>query len=91
MKAYNTQLGDPAPRNAAGWRRINAVHKPGPDGLSKSNFVRACEAGEIPVSVRRYGPRLMYVNVAEYEAWSGTRSGLSVPGDAQRANANLFS
>jgi hypothetical protein len=85
---YHTD--DKQPANATGWQRVNAVHNPKPGEMSRDMFVRECLSGAIPVTLRRYGPRLLYVNVAEYEAWSGVRTGLTVPGDAQRANENLF-
>lgn len=78
------------PRNATGWVRV-AIYAPQPGELSREMFLAACEAGEIPVSVRRYGPRgLFYLNAAEFYAWRYPAAALTAPGDAARANENLF-
>lgn len=55
------------PRNTAGLWRLAAAAKRA--GLSPELFTKACERGEIPVSLVRLGERLVFVRAAELEAW----------------------
>ena len=86
MDTKPTIQQDAQPRNTAGWLRI-AAYKPAPGEISRELFVKACQAREIPVSVKRIGPRLLFLNASELEAWRHSPVRLTVPGDAQRANA----
>jgi len=86
----SNELGELAPRNAAGWHRLAAVYRPAAGEMSRHVFLRACEEGAIPVTVRAFG-RFLYVNVAEFDAWrSPAARGAELARDATRANANLF-
>src|SRR5690348_1860793 len=74
----------PMPRDSAGWIRLAAAAKKA--GMSPDMLARGCQAGDVPVTLRQIGPRLRFVNGAQFDAWIGNPQTLYTPADLARAN-----
>jgi hypothetical protein len=70
-------------RNMAGWLRIAYCAKLA--NMHPDTLARWIKRHAIPVSMRKLGPRLVYVNAPQFYAWMGMPS-LYTPEDLARAN-----
>lgn len=62
---------DPYPPSAGFWRLAAAAKLA---GMSPYKLAKACERGEIPVTVKRLGTSLRFVNAAELNAYLSARA-----------------
>lgn len=85
MSKRTTNTSDLQPRNMAGWIRLAAAAAMVP--ISPDTLARWIRRGEIPVSMRRFGPRLVYVSAPQFFAWRNHRlANVYTPEDHAGAN-----
>jgi hypothetical protein len=58
---------DLQPRGFAGWIRLSAAASKA--GISSDLLAKGCMSGDIPVALRRVGPRLRFVSLPQLHAW----------------------
>lgn len=85
MSERNTNITDAQPRNMAGWIRLAAAARMVP--ISPDTLARWIRRGEVPVSMRRLGPRLIFVSAPQFYDWRRhLQVNLYTPDDLAEAN-----